>query len=134
MISISCLGTLPRSSQVASKSMTTSWSVPVNISVLTFASDPRWSQPKASSGIMESTQASVVIGFGDAGRHIFGVHERAEHICDLHVGDDITFVYPVTGAAFASFFAVKRLCTHPRAQRLARWFMRFRPKREPDDG
>lgn len=46
----------------------------------------------------------------------------------------ITFAYPVTGAAFASFFAVERLCTHPRARRLARWFMRFRPKHEPDDG
>lgn len=32
----------------------------------------------------------------------------------------ITFAYPVTGAAFASFFAVERLWTHPRVQRFVR--------------
>ncbi len=42
----------------------------------------------------------------------------------------ITFAYPVTGAAFASFFAVERLWSHPRAQRLVPWFSRFQPKRE----
>lgn len=36
----------------------------------------------------------------------------------------ITFAYPVTGCAFASFFAVERLGSHPRAQRLARWLFR----------
>lgn len=42
----------------------------------------------------------------------------------------ITFAYPVTGAAFASFFAVERLATHPKTQRLARWFLRSGPKRK----
>lgn len=45
----------------------------------------------------------------------------------------ITFAYPVTGAAFASFFAVERLWTHPRAQRLARRFLRFAPKPEQQE-
>lgn len=42
----------------------------------------------------------------------------------------ITFAYPVSGAAFASFFAVERLGTHPRTRRLARWFTGLGPKRE----
>ena len=32
----------------------------------------------------------------------------------------ITFAYPVTGCAFASFFAVEKLVTHPRVRRLLR--------------
>ena len=35
----------------------------------------------------------------------------------------ITFAYPVTGCAFASFFAVERLVAHPRVQRLVRKFV-----------
>ena len=41
----------------------------------------------------------------------------------------ITFAYPVSGCAFASFFAVERLVRHPVAERLLGRFRRARGNR-----